>query len=193
MSSTASNAVVAKPKVSAGVSVAPLGTTLPTNESTALNAAFKDSGYITDDGLTRSESRDTSPIKAWGGATIVVAQTGVEATLKLTFAEYLNDLVQKLIYGAANVTVTPATSSAGKKLAIVGKLGDSAPTNSWVADMFSGPAVGRLVLPSVQITETEDVSYKDDELAARGVTATLFPDSAGNFFYEYWDDGVKTS
>jgi len=193
MTNDANKAIVAKPKVTGGLLVAPLGTPLPTNETSALNAAFKAVGYVTEDGVTRAESRDTSPIKAWGGDTIVIAQTGVEATLQTTLAEYLNKLTQELIYGAANVAETAATSSAGTKLAITGKLGTPSPKNVWVVEMFSGPAVGRLVLPIVQITETDDVTYKDDELAAHGVTAGLFPNASGDYFYEYWDDGIKTS
>lgn len=190
MTNNANKAIVAKPKVTGGLWVAPIGTALPTNESTALSAAFKAPGYVTEDGVTRSESRDTTPIKAWGGDTIVIAQTGVEATLKTTLAEYLTKLTQELIYGEANVTETAATATKGTKLAIVGKLGTAAPKNVWVVEMFSGLATGRLVLPIVQIAETDDVTYKDDELAAHGVTANLYPDAAGNYFYEYWDDGV---
>lgn len=193
MVNTASNAVVGKPKVTGGLWVASKGSALPTNESTALNAAFETVGYATEDGVTRTESRDTETIKAWGGDTIVVAQTGVEATLQVGLAEYLNPLTQALIYGDANVTSTPATSSAGNKLTIVGKLGAPAPRKVWVVEMFSGDAIGRLVFPDVQVTETDDVVYSDSELAARGVTATLFPDATGAYFYEYWDDGQTTS
>lgn len=193
MVNTASNAVVGKPKVTGGLWVAPKGTTLPTNESTALAATYKTVGYATEDGVTRTESRDTEVIKAWGGDTIVVAQTGVEATLQAGLAEYLNPLTQSLIYGDSNVTTTAATSSAGNKLVIVGKLSAPAPHKVWVVEMFSGDAIGRLVFPDVQITETDDVVYSDSELAARGVTATLFPDSTGAYFYEYWDDGQKTA
>lgn len=190
---TAANAVVGKPKVSGGLWVAPTGTALPTNEATALTSAFKAPGYVSEDGVTRAEGRESETIKAWGGDTIVVAQTSVEATLSLGLAEYLNPLTQQLIYGASNVSATPATSTTGNKLVITGKLGASAPHNAWVLEMFSGDAVGRIVFPDVQITETEDVVYSDSELAARGVTATLFADAAGNYFYEYWDDGRKTS
>lgn len=193
MVNTASNAVVGKPKVTGGLWVAPKGTALPTSETTALISAYETVGYATEDGVTRTESRDTEVIKAWGGDTIVVAQTGVEATLQAGLAEYLNPLTQKLIYGDANVTSTPATSSAGNKLVVVGKLAAPAPHKVWIVEMFSGDANGRLVFPDVQITETDDVVYSDSELAARGVTATLFPDSTGAYFYEYWDDGQKTS
>lgn len=193
MVNTASNAVVGKPKVTGGLWVAPKGTALPTNETTALAGTYQTVGYATEDGVTRTESRDSEVIKAWGGNTIVVAQTGIEATLQAGLAEYLNPLTQKLIYGDANVTTTPATSSAGNKLVVTGKLGSPAPHKVWVIEMFSGDATGRLVFPDVQITETDDVVYSDSELAARGVTATLFADATGAYFYEYWDDGQKTA
>lgn len=189
MTQNANNVLVAKPKVSGGVWVAPVGTALPTNETTALNVAFKTPGYISEDGFTRSEDRDTDSLLAWGGDVIHVTQTGVNAELETVFAEYLNPETQKLIYGDAQVAVTAATISAGNKLSVVGKLGLLAPKKSWVVEVFSGLATGRLVFPIAQITETDEVTYKDDELAARGVKATLFPDSAGAYFYEYWDDG----
>lgn len=190
MTQNANNVLAAKPKVTGGVWVAPVGTALPTTEVATLNVAFKTPGYITDDGLKRTEDRDTDDVKAWGGDTILVTQNGVEATLEVAFAEYLNAETQKLIYGDSNVTVTAATVSAGTKTVIVGKLGTPAPKKSWIVEVFSGTAVGRLVFPIVQVTETDEVSYKDDELAARGVKATLFPDATGAYFYEYWDDGV---
>lgn len=193
MATVASNAVVGKPKVSGGILVAPVGTALPTTEAATLNAAFKAFGYVTEDGVTRTESRDTDTIKAWGGDTIAIVSTGSEVTVQFGLAEYLNPISQQIVYGASNVVSTPATVSAGTKLAITGKLSTDAPRNAYVIEMFSGPAVGRLVFPIGQVTETEDVVYKDDELAARGVTLTLFPDSAGNYFYEYWDDGVKSA
>lgn len=190
MAQTASNVVVAKPKVTGGVWVAPVGTALPTTETATLNVAFKTPGYITDDGLTRTEDRDTDEIHAWGGDTIFVTLNGVDAKLEVAFAEYLNAETQKLIYGDAQVVVTAGTPSAGTKTAITGKLGTLSPKKSWVVEVFSGTATGRLVFPIAQVSEVAEVSYKDDELAARGVTASLFPDSSGNYFYEYWDDGV---
>ena len=57
MSSTPNNAQnvsVAKPKVGGAIFVAPLGTDLPTDATTALDAAFQNVGYISEDGLTNS-------------------------------------------------------------------------------------------------------------------------------------------
>ena len=193
MANVAANAIVGKPAVAGGVSVANLGTTLPANESTQLGAAFASVGYLGDAGLTRTEKTDSDTKKAWGGDTLVVLDKGTTYTAKFVLAEYLNPVVQKLLYGDGNVTATAATSSAGNKLAIIGKQLGSLPHKVIAIQMFSGPAVGRILFPDAQITDRGDVVYKDDDIAAREVTLTLLPDASGNYFYEYWDDGRKTA
>lgn len=188
MTNNAKNAVVGKPLASGGVLIAPLGTALPTNETTAPNVAFVSPGYMTDSGVARSEKRETDTKFAWGGDTLVVLQKSYGATAKFGFAEYLNPVAAKAIYGDSNVTVTPATSSAGNKMSVKGTSAQS-PHRSWIIEMLSGVAKVRVVFPDAQITELDDVEFKDDDISARGVTLTLFPDSSGNYFYDYSDDG----
>lgn len=47
------------------VYVAPAGTALPTNIATALNAAFKDVGYVSEDGVTFTDGKDIENVEAW--------------------------------------------------------------------------------------------------------------------------------
>lgn len=190
MTNDKENVVVGKPAVTGGILCAPIGTTSPTDESTVLGQSFKSVGYLGDSGFSRSEAPSSSLTKAWGGDPLVTIVESTEFTAQFALAEYLNPLTQQLIYGAENVTVTAATTTAGNKLAIRGK-SVASPRSLWVIEVFSGKAKGRLVFPDAQITDREDVTYSDAEISARGVTLALFPDTDGNYFYEYWDDGRK--
>ena len=58
------NVTAAKPKVGGAVYSAPLGTTLPTDATTALNVAFKALGYISEDGLKNKNSPSSENVKA---------------------------------------------------------------------------------------------------------------------------------
>jgi len=191
MANNANNAVVGKPLVAGGILVAPIGTTLPTDEAASVNVAFKSVGYITADGLTRSEKINADTKYAWGGDTIAVLYKNKDFTMKFGFAEYLNPLVAQSIYGTSAVTVTAATSTAGAKLAVSGG-NQVPPKQEWIFEIVSGLAKVRLVVPIGQISDLDDVVYKDDDISARGITLTLFPDSSGNYIYEYSNDGIHT-
>ena len=105
MANTAANVTVGKPKVGGAIYVAPLGSTLPTDSTTALDAAFKCLGYVSEDGVTNSNSPESDNVKAWGGDTVLVLQTDRPDSFALTLLEGLNKDVLETIYGSNNVTV----------------------------------------------------------------------------------------
>ena len=51
------NVAAGKPRVNGAIFVAPVGSTLPTDASTVLDAAFINLGFISDDGVTLGTSR----------------------------------------------------------------------------------------------------------------------------------------
>ncbi|MDN4645359.1 hypothetical protein [Arthrobacter sp. PsM3] len=192
MGNSINNVVVGKPLVTGGISVAPLGTVLPTDATTALDAAFVAVGYVTDNGVTKSEKRNTGTIAAWGGDTIAATKKGMDVTVKLSMAELLNKIVQGLIYGDANVVATPASATKGNLLKVTVT---SAPTprKVWVIEVFSDAAKVRVVLPIAKVMDVGDTTFKDDAIAAADATIQAFPDSNGAYFYQYSDDGQKTA
>lgn len=171
----AKKVTVGKPKVGGSVFKAPLGTALPTDATTALNPAFEDAGYISEDGVTNSKTRETGEIKAWGGDVVLKPQTSKTDSFKMTFIEVMNVETLEVVHGADNVSGTLATGITIKENA------KELDHNAWVIEMvLNDDCVKRIVIPDAQVTELEDVVYKDDEAVGYNATLTAYP-------YSTWD------
>lgn len=175
MTQTAANVMVAG---SGAIFHAPLATTLPTTAFTALNAAFKDVGYVSEDGVTESQGAESNPIKAWGGDTVRTVQTAHNVTYRFSMIE-TNDESVALFYG--NGTAASHVIN-----------GDVLEHQEFVLDMLDGDAVIRIVIPDGQITERGEVVYASGGAMLYPVTITCYPDDSGNKAYKYIDaDGVS--
>lgn len=174
-----SNVSAAKPNISGAIYRAPLNTALPTTADGTLTG-FTCLGYISEDGITNSNSRESDEFKAWGGDTVLTSQTSYKDTFQFKLLEYLNADVKKTVFGADNVSgalETGLTVQANSK---------ELTSYAWVIDMvMRDDTMNRIVIPSGKISEVGDVVYSDSELTAYDVTVTAFPDSSGNTHYEY--------
>lgn len=180
MSKNAENVSVGKPAVAGAVFNAPSGTSLPTSTSASLNSAFKDLGYVSEDGVTNSASLSAEQIKAWGGDIVAVPQTEKGYTVKLKLIEATNTDVLGVFYGTDNVSGTLAD---GITVNVNAK---EVPETAWVIDtILRGGAAQRLVVPRGKISEMGDVVYKDNEVIGYEVTISCLPDSSGNAQYIY--------
>lgn len=169
-----------KPKVTGAVFVGPTTATLPTSPSTDLTG-FTELGYVSEDGLTNSNSMENTEIKDWGGTTVLNVQTGKSDTWKFTLLEILNAEVMKVVYGTDNVTVDTLTGVISVK-ANAKDVGQHA----WVFDMLMrGGAIKRVVIPCASITELGDIVYVGNDATGYEITLGATPDSAGNTHYEY--------
>lgn len=191
--STANVRVGAPDRVTGAVMRAPLGTALPTTPIVVPNVAFTDLGYISEDGISLSQSSSWQKIKDWGGDQVRTFLTEFTGTLSWTFLE-TNDDALEAVYGAANVTVTAAGVSTGKYTAI--KLNSSeSPAGSWMFNMADS-TVGdvartmRIVVPNGQITDRGDISFSRNEAVMFPVTLEAYPDASGNSVYIYASDGT---
>lgn len=168
-----------KPKVGGAVFRAPLGTTLPTDAHTSLDAAFQELGFISEEGVTSSNTRQSEEKKAWGGTTVLTSQTEYSDTWKAVFIEVLRLEVLKMVYGDGNVSGTLETGITVKANAA------QLPAAAYVFDMILNGAIKRVVLPIANISEIGDMQYVDNDLAGYDTTLSALPDTEENTHYEY--------
>lgn len=174
------NVTTGKPRIGGAVYRAPLGTALPTNAVDALDAAFVDLGFISEDGVTSSNSRESEEIKAWGGTTVLTSQTDYQDTWQAVFIESMNIDVLKMVFGDANVS--GAVESGITVKANAAELAQA----SYVFDMvLKGGVLKRVVLPVASISEIGDTTYVDNEAVGYDVTLAALPDTSENTHYEY--------
>jgi hypothetical protein len=179
------------PKVTGGVLKAPLGTTLPTDATTALDPGFVTLGRVSVDGVDKTEERPNTEVNDWGGDLIAILQDKYGITLKFKLLQVMNADVQKAAHGDSNVKVTPPTSTTGTLITtkLNALLMDYA---SWVIDAFYLKMNMRLVVPNGRITTIGPQKWVHKELAMYDLTLRPFPDQYNNHAYEYWNDGIPT-
>lgn len=180
MANTATNVSVGKPKTSGAIYRAPSGTTLPTDATTALANTYICLGYLSEDGLTNSNSPESENIKAWGGDIVYTVMQDKEDKFTGTFIEALNVDVLKSVYGSSNVTGELSTG-------LTVKANNTQPEEAvWVVEMvLRGNMVKRIVIPRGTITEVGDIVYADNDVIGYETTITAAADSNGNTHYEY--------
>ena len=180
MAQTVSNVSAGKPAVGGAAYIAPLNTTLPTDATTALEAAFTGLGYISEDGLVNSNSPETEQVKAWGGDVVLTTLTEKQDTFKFTLIEVLNADVLGFVYGSDNVTGTLATG-----ISVAAKAAQL-PGHVMAFDMIMrGGVLQRIVLPNAEISEIGDVEYTDSGAAGYEITVTALPDASGSTHHTY--------
>lgn len=174
------NVSAAKPKTGGAIHIAPVGTPLPTDATSELNAAFKQMGYVSEDGMTNDTAIETENIKAWGGDTVLVTRTSREDTFSYTLLEVLNMAVLKYVYGEQNVSGDLAS---GITIKVNNKVDEAV---SIVVDMIlNGGVLKRIVVPNGSVSEVGTITYRDNEPIGYNTTLACVPDSDENTHYEY--------
>ena len=158
--------------------VAPVGTTLPTDYSTALPAAYKCLGFISEDGYVETVDSDSEDLVDMNGDLMDSPQTSRVESAQLTLAE-IKAMTLKLMYGDENVT---------DKAGVITVKHNGNSNGTWVVVLdllLKNNRTWRKVVPLFQCSELDDLTLAVGELAARALTAKYLTDESGNTCYDY--------
>lgn len=177
MANGTDNIKTSKPKVGGGIFRAPLGTAVPTDFNTPLDAAFKSLGYVSEEGVVRSEEYPSDPKVAWGGDEVADLPGTHALNFSATLLEGRNAEALKAIRGEENVTVDDATG------AITVKTNSKrAPRAVYVIESDSV----RDVIFDAQISLSGDVTYVHNDVIQYEVSWKAFPNADGDKSAQYF-------
>ena len=187
MGNTATNVTTGKPNISGAIYTAPIGTTLPTDATTALNSAFVCLGYVSEDGLSNSNELSVEAIKAWGGNIVYRSLTEMNDEFGLALIETENVDVLKTVYGESHVTVDASGNAS------IDVVGEDPIERAWVFERaLRGGRAKRIVIPDGAITSRDEISYNDSDAVAYGITISAYPDENSSTHKEYLEGATAS-
>lgn len=164
------------------IAVAPEGTTEPTNEASALDAAFVDVGYASEDGVLFNTSPNITDIFAWQSEYPIRSLTETrEGGVAFTMREWSADNF-KVAFGGGSIEVV----SAGHYKYVPPS---GAQSVNVVVVTWTDAHTYRLVVPRGQIVENVEVPLRRAAAADLPVTfRVLGPSGGGDPWYLLTDD-----
>lgn len=157
---------------------APVGTALPTDIETKLDAAFKVLGFISEDGITISVEEDSSDLVDMNGDVMDSTYSNRAETLAFTLAE-IKAGTFKQEHGSLNVTDENG-------LITIKHNGDNHESNSYAFELLlKDGRRWRMVVPNAKLSELGDLTISSSELCQREITLKCAVDTAGNTIYDY--------
>jgi hypothetical protein len=155
---------------------APLGTTLPTNATTPLNALFVDHGWLGEEGVTVSVNRDIKRHYAFGSDLVKTTQGQYDEQIKLSFLECDPDVFET-VFGPG---VTLGTDGAGNRTIQVNHRSKQLPRSAFVIHTVDGNKVRRLVIQEGAVVDVGDVSYVHTDVLKYSITLDAYKPASGN-------------
>lgn len=160
---------------------APLGTTAPTDASTALPAAWKAFGLLSDDdGISESRDEDSDDKYAYGNILIRTVRSKHKRQIKVTVLEDNATVFGILNPGSTAVTATTVTTRTVKV--------PGSDIGAYLFEAHDGTINKRKCIPRGEVVEVGDEQWTDSDLVARELTINIYPDSTGVLYYEITDD-----
>ena len=179
------NVSVGKGAVGGYFFTAATSATLPTDYTTALSG-FTNIGFITDEGIEAAKDAEQTDFKDLNGDVIASEASSITRTIDVNFAEMNADSLKE-VFGQSNVT-----SSSGKTT--VKHNNTAMPERAIVMELvLRDGRKWRRVIPRAKVTSWESMTVAATDLVAMGVTYTMFPNSLGDYMYDYIQETASVS
>ena len=166
---------------------APLGTTQPTDATTALPAAYKDNGTCGEDGLSVGITRTSKTIKDFDGGDYIDIQEEYNGTFKITLLDVDLEDAKRTAFGDSKVTFTPADATHGNRYHVEHSP-DPLPLSCHAFQVKSGEKRKRYAVEIGRVSEIAEIKDVFNDATKLELTIKALRNSNGNYVEEYGDD-----
>jgi hypothetical protein len=165
------------------VATAPIGSTAPTSSISTLPAAWKDLGFVTEDGVTETTEQSTEILRAWQRATRVrTLITEGEVQFAFTLMQTNADTVA-FYYGGTVETDGSIIIDASVER----------PRFAFVLDIIDGDKSIRAYAPNCQVVEVGDqVAQTGGEVGYEVTVACSYDETLGGSVKKWYSELVTT-
>lgn len=169
---------------SGAVYVAPTGTALPSDITTALNAAFIDYGLITEDGVQVEPTMDQEVLYSWqllGRSRTIVIRRDLQVTFAL---QQWNELTLPFAFGGGVISGTNPYLFAPTETQV-------RDVRAMVIQWADGTRDFRLVMPEVEVTDLASFTLSKSAEAALSVTVHAISGAAAGYTWKLITDDTQ--
>jgi hypothetical protein len=166
--------------VNADVYTAALGTTAPTDVTTAWSGSWSALGLLSEDGMTETRDMTVTDYFAWGGGMIRTTRSKFKRTLKI---KALED--NATVWGLVNPGSTKSASGGVTTRSVKIQQPDK---RAFGIETKDGSITRRIVVPQGEIIEVGPVTSADSSIAMYELPIHVYADAAGLYYTELTND-----
>lgn len=155
----------------------------PTSQASALAAAYKDMGYVSEDGvtLTMPDAGDSTPLKVWqNDATVRTVRSLTEDSPQITCT--LVETKLEVIQAVFGTTVTQTGTEGSFEI-------DTTDTRTHVRavlDVVDGAELIRVYAPYALVTSVGEIALTSRDLIGYQITLDLERDTTAGYNFKTW-------
>lgn len=174
---------IANPRIweGADVYVAPVGTSAPTDVSTAWAAPWENIGLLSEDGAEETLEADSTDHFTWGGLLVRTTRNKFKRSMKVTALED-----NALLFEVLNPGSTASTDGTGLTTRTF-----KVPTNNPLAfglETRDGDITRRRIIPTGEVATEGTRAISSSEMTMVELLIAVYPDGNGVYYTDLTDD-----